>query len=275
MQNGATSNQSEQTHFYVFHEGVQGGPFSLPEIADRVRTSLLDLNDYLYDERAADWIFLAVHAGLSPLIADIKAETPVAVKPLIIDGAPNEWFALKGELRFGPFAYAELIRLLQEKSLHDSDYVWHSGLKDWQIISDLPEFSADAIRKIRQSGDAKLDDVFFRRRHARIPHDCSVLLHNNRKVYRGQGLEISAGGAGLLLETPSIDIGLQVFLHFKPAADLPPFNAVCEITSRRAINAADVTAPTHYGVKFVKIEPKTTKAIEALAARHAATGKAA
>lgn len=261
-----TPKSSIQTLFYVHHQGEQSGPLSLSEIAARVRSHALDLNDYIYDERASDWLVLVAHPELSELVKDVK---PVAnVSPSApIEGHPNEWFALKGNLRFGPFAYTELIRLLQEKSMHDSDFVWHSGLKEWKKIADLSDFTPEAIHRLRELGQPKLDEVFFRRRHARVQHDGSILMHNNQKVFRGKSLEISAGGAGIVLETAALEVGHQVFLHFKPASELPPFNAVCEVVSRRPINSADALAPIHYGVKFLKIESTLTDAIETLAAR--------
>jgi hypothetical protein len=227
------------------------------------------MNDYLYDEASSDWSLLVAYPPLSEMIKDVQNSAPSQHKQTDIQtGTPGEWFALKGNLRFGPFAYNELVRLLQEKSMHDSDFVWHSALKDWQKVADLPEFSVEAIRNLREAGGAKLDEVFFRRRHARIEHDGSILMHNNQKVFRGRSLEISAGGAGIVLDTLTLEVGHQVFLHFKPAKDLPPFNAVCEVVSRRPVNSADILAPIHYGVKFLKIETKTTKAIEVLAIRH-------
>ncbi len=257
-----------QSLFYVFHQGVQSGPISLVEIAARIRAHTLELNDYLYDESASDWIFLAAHRELSELIKDVKLEVREHQKKVAAaSNAPDEWFALRGELRFGPFAYTELVRLLQEKTMHDSDYVWHTGLKEWKMVSDLPDFSPEAIRKLLSSGLVKSDQVFFRRRHGRVSHDCSILMHNNQKVFRGKGLEISAGGAGIVLENANLDVGHQVFLHFKPGSDLPAFNSLCEITSRRAVNASEVVSPVLYGVKFIKIESKTKNAIEALAAR--------
>jgi hypothetical protein len=269
----STETSQKQTLFYVYHQGEQKGPISLGEIATKVRKHELEMNDYLYDEASSDWTVLISYPALSDLIKDVKSVTPVhpAVAARVADGkTPDEWFALKGNLRFGPFAYTELIRLLQEKSMHDSDFVWHAGLKEWQKVSELSEFSSEAIRKLRDSGQTSLDDVFFRRRHARIQHGGSILMHNNQKVFRGKSLEISAGGAGIVLETVALDIGHQAFLHFKPASDLPPFNAVCEIVSRRSVDSVDSLARMHYGVKFLKVEMKTTKAIEALTAQQAA-----
>jgi hypothetical protein len=265
MQDSAR-NTSQQSLFYVYHQGEQKGPISLSEIASKLRARELEMNDYLYDEATSDWALLAAYPALSELIKDVQVAAPAQQKRAPeVAGEPNEWFALKGSLRFGPFAYTELIRLLQEKSLHDSDFVWHAGLKEWKKVAELPQFNSEAIRKLRESGLTGLDEVFFRRRHARMSHDGSILMHNNQKVFRGKSLEISAGGAGIVLETNTLEVGHQAFLHFKPAKDLPPFNAVCEVVSRRPVNSADVLAPMHYGVKFLKIESKTTKAIEALA----------
>lgn len=243
---------------------------SLKDIADRVRLKTLEMSDYLYDEGASDWTVLVAYPRLAELLKDVKTQTPEAAPPTLAastDGMPAEWFALKGNLRFGPFAYTEIVRLLQEKSMQDADFVWHAGLKEWKKVSELKEFSVDAIRKLREAGQLQLDEVFFRRRHARVKHDGSILMHNNQKVFRGKSLEISAGGAGIVLESASLDVGHQVFLHFKPASDLPPFNAVCEVVSRRPVSTSDALAPHHYGVKFLKIESKTTQAIEVLATR--------
>lgn len=267
-------SQNKTTHqslFYIYHQGEQKGPISLSEIAAKVRAHELQMNDYLYDEATSDWTVLVAYPALSELIKDVAAEPKVQPIEVKAEHTPDEWFALKGSLRFGPFAFTELVRLLQEKSMHDSDFVWHAGLKDWQKVSDLPDFKPEMIRKLRESGAASLDEVFFRRRHARLAHDGSIIMHNNQKVFRGRSLEISAGGAGIVLESETLEVGHQVFLHFKPAKDLPPFNAVCEVVSRRPTNAADKLAPMHYGVKFLKIENKTTKAIEALAARQSKT----
>jgi len=264
----SSQNTTQQSLFYVYHQGEQKGPISLGEIASKIRSRELEMNDYLYDEASSDWALLAAYPALSDLIKDVQVAAPAQQKEEpVVAGEPSEWFALKGNLRFGPFAFTELIRLLQEKSMHDSDFVWHAGLKEWKKVADLPQFTAEAIRSLKESGQTGLDEVFFRRRHARMSHDGSILMHNNQKVFRGKSLEISAGGAGVVLETNTLEVGHQVFLHFKPAKDLPPFNAVCEVVSRRPVNSADALAPLHYGVKFLKIESKTTKAIEALAAR--------
>jgi hypothetical protein len=57
-------------------------------------------------------------------------------------------------------------------------------------------------------------------------------------------MEISAGGASFKVPNVSFDLDSQVYLHFKPGGDVPPFNAVCRIVSR----TGDL-----YGVSFQNI----------------------
>lgn len=260
----------DQTQFYVYHAGEQVGPYSLEEITSKIQSKELDMSDYIYDEGTKDWTILVGFEPLQASMSSVKATEPTPKKSEEATKPADEWYALKGDLRFGPFAYTEIVRLLQDKSMQEADYVWHSGMDDWKKILDIPEFSADAIKKLRESGIPLVNEVFFRRRHARVDHESSILMHNNQKVFRGKGIEISAGGAGLLLEqreSKYLDVGHQLFLHFKPDVGLPPFNAVCEVVSRRPVNSADPTAATHFGVKFLKVDAKATAAIETFAAQ--------
>lgn len=165
-----------------------------------------------------------------------------------------EWFVLKGDHRFGPFSYAEVVRMLQSKSVFEFDYVWHNGLPTWQRISDLQNFSPEVMRALIQSGLPGLNEVFFRRRHARIPHGGSLLVHNNKSVCRAKSLEISASGAGLVIGESRFEVGEKLFLHFKPGAGVPPFHARGEIVSKRSVNSSDKNAPVQYGVRFTEVK---------------------
>jgi hypothetical protein len=250
-----------QTLFYVSHVGVQDGPFSIAEIVARVVDGKLDKSDYIYDEGAGDWLILMAHPELSSQLmhdplrkpAPSTLETP---KPL----SSEEWYILKKEMRYGPFAIQEILKLLQEKSVFDSDFVWRTGMKTWCMLSECADFSAENINKLRESG-TPINETYFRRRYARAAYDTSILVHDNKKVYKGQSVELSEGGAGIMLETPTLEVGHKLYLHFKPASELPSFNAVCEVVSRRMVNSSDKNAPVHYGVKFTSIERHYTHKI--------------
>ena len=83
------------------------------------------------------------------------------------------------------------------------------------------------------------------------------MVHDNKKVWKGQGFEISSGGAGIIMEHSMIVPGQVLYLHFKPADVVPPFNAVVEVVSKRFLKGVKHKDQTiHYGVKFTSIGEK-------------------
>ena len=279
--NGLAKSGEWQQQFYVSAAGEQQGPFSIEQIVERVKAKTLDASDYLFDETQQDWVMLMAHSRLSESLKALKpatppaAATPLASKATAFDKSRTgadvaEWFVLKGESKFGPFAYSELIKMLQDKSVFEFDYVWHLGLKAWERIATLAEFSPEKIRDFRTTTEGPINEVFFRRRHARAQHGASILVHDNRAVYKGRSIEVSAGGAGIVIENAILQPGEMLYLHFKPAGNTPPFNATCEIISKSYVNASDKSAPVRYGVKFTKIESQTQQILNEFALKTAA-----
>jgi c-di-GMP-binding flagellar brake protein YcgR len=110
-----------------------------------------------------------------------------------------------------------------------------------------------------------LNEIFFRRRHARASYGASLLLHDNKRVYKGQSLEVSAGGAGIIVENGSWKAGDKIYLHFKPGDDVPPFNAICEIVSKKSPSQHDKAMTYQYGVKFTSIASQTAETLNEFA----------
>ncbi len=127
----------------------------------------------------------------------------------------------------------------------------------WSPINELSEFSPERIRAIRDSGSLKVKDVFFRRRHKRVKFGASILLHNNKEVWRGSSIEISSGGAGLLLSTGDIEIGQKFFLHFQAGDGVPPFNSSVEVVSKKQDGDS-----YRYGVTFVNVSHLVQQSIK-------------
>ena len=183
------------------------------------------------------------------------------------------WFILRGDSKYGPYTYLELIRLLQEKRVYEYDFVWNDQLGSWKKISETSQFKPEYIRSVRENKDVAEREVFFRRRYARMRCGISILIHNNQKVWKGHSLEVGAGGAGMVLETDLLQVGQKIFLHFKAGDGVPPFNAECTVVRK------SVRSPNHvqYGVQFDKISQSVQKAIHQLsvAPSFQKTGKAA
>jgi hypothetical protein len=243
-------------HYYVAKNGQQEGPFSVDQISERLKSKDLLSTDYIYDNEISDWISLS---QFTPLVKVISENN---------NNDNESWYILKSENKYGPFSHLELVKMLQDKSLFDFDFVWKSSMSSWQQVSELNEFSSESIRKLMSISEDIKSEIFFRRRHLRVQYGASIIAHNNIKVWRGNSLEVSAGGAGIFMENEDLTAGDTIFLHFKPGDGVPSFNAVCEIVSKKPYT--DTTLGPQYGVKFNKIQYGIKNAIKDFANKKAA-----
>lgn len=269
--------------FHVARGDTCIGCYAVTDILSRVERGELDPFDHVYDEAQKDWIAIILHPTFAahetfwkkyqnanvakPVAREIGKSRPA---PELQDGK-EAWFVLKGDHRFGPFEYLELVRLTQEKSLNDWDYVWTKRLPKWTRLSSLTEFQPEMIGHLRESLSQELggavNEVFFRRRFARAAFEGSILVHNNQKLYRGRSIEMSAGGLSLVLNEGDIVMGDTLHLHVKPSRETPAFNSACEVMARRVLNAGDANSPVVYGLKFIGLEERVKTEIDGWATR--------
>lgn len=275
--------------FYLSKNGVQVGPWTTADILKKIEAQQLSWTDYLFDQVSSEWVLLMDHQNFSHAFRhflgadssqradqipayELAAQTStfqssissIQARPQI---ASEEWFVLKDSNKHGPFRFLELVKMLQEKALFEYDFVWNSGLATWRPVAEVKEFEAEKIRSLRESSEKEVQDIFYRRRYARVSYGASLLVHNSKKVWKGRGLELSSGGAGIVVENSDFNPGQSLFLHFKAGDGVPPFNALCEVVSKHFGDKK--SNDVRYGVKFVNISQNVQRAI------HLHTGKAA
>jgi hypothetical protein len=161
-----------------------------------------------------------------------------------------EWFVLKGENKFGPFSYTDVVKMLQQKVVFPFDFIWHAGLEGWKRVAELNDFTEENIRQLFETKGAKKKEIFAERKHARKKFDGKVIVHDNMTLWKGEGFEISKGGVGVTMKNALVVPGQQVFVHFKGEGQFPAFNAVCEVVSKKFVN--DDT-PIQYGLRFLSL----------------------
>jgi hypothetical protein len=164
------------------------------------------------------------------------------------------WFLNKHDLDYGPFSKLEVIQMLQEKVILPQDLIKSANDKaEWQVLANVPEFRTEKIRSLQKILPTESTGVFFKRQHARKQYDCSLIIHNHKSVYSGESVEISAGGAGLVLNSAQIQTGQVLLIHFQPGGGVPPFNAVCKVVSKLPSKDQYDDTFTKYGVTFTSI----------------------
>lgn len=262
--------------YLVSRQGVAQGPFTIEEIVQKVRGKELELFDYIYDEAKSDWVLMMEYAPIAEQLKSSKppAPRPVAPNPTVDETQPiskiqtvtttvttvsksgksdahaiDEWFVLKGENRFGPFAYGDVIKMMQQKVVFPFDYVWHAGLANWTRVAQIEEFNSESIRALFNK-PGKNKGVFSERQHKRQPYEGKVFVHDNLTLWKGTAFEISRGGVGISMNNSVVVPGQNVTVHFKQHGDWPAFNAVCEVVSKKFVND---DSPVQYGLRFLSM----------------------
>lgn len=261
--------------YSVSRQGETQGPFAIEEIVAKVRAKELELFDYVFDEQRNDWVLLMEFPLLADKLKSSKpprpgapVETPArssdsevqtvtatvttihkAGKSADAHGI-NEWYVLKGENRFGPFSYNDVVRMMQQKVVFPFDYVWHTGMANWQRMVEFEEFKPETIRALFQKAPKSAKEVFSERKFKRKPFDGEVIVHDNMSVWRAQAVEISRGGVGVSMKNTVVVPGQNVIVHFRQHGDLPAFNAVCEVVSKKFVSD---DSPVQYGLRFLNL----------------------
>lgn len=255
--------------YYLSNNGTHIGPFNQETVLKKIETQEHQWTDYIYDESMGEWLMLLEHPEFSQKMSTKHPAHPSVATPEPKNGLKDkEWYILKEGNNYGPFCRLELIQMLQEKALFEYDYIWHAQFSAWQRIAEVKDFAPEAIRTMKESKDSDLGEVFFRRRHVRASYGASLIVHNNKAVFRGQAFEISAGGAGVLIPSPGLQPGQSLFLHFQPGDGVPPFNAVCQIVSKQYVrDIATGNEPVKYGVKFTTLSQSARESIKNFTAK--------
>lgn len=246
--------------YYLSKNGNHSGPYGSDEVLRKLESREFNWLDCAYDDDKEDWVALMNHSEFKHKF-EAGFASPV-IKPDIKDihsvGNPlrnKEWFIFKAPDKYQVYSYLEIIQMLQEKTLLRHDYVWHQNFSSWKYLSEVPEFAAEKIRDLKDSTNSEIADIFYIRKHKRVKYDCSLIIHNNKSVFKGSTLEISAGGAGVKIDTQLLQPGQTIFLHFQSGEEgVPPFNAICSIVSKQFVKAPQGDGVhIKYGLQFTSI----------------------
>lgn len=170
----------------------------------------------------------------------------------------SQWYIMKGQEKYGPFNYVELIQMRQEKKLFEFDYIWAPGLKGWTTLSEVPLFKAPVVQQFIQSNEQLYQNNICRRRNKRIEKRLRVFVHNKNQVWRGSTVTLSVGGASLVMENSLLIPGDHITLHFT-CLESPEksFNVDAEIIGKK-FSPEVVRANTlvNYCVRFFEVPTK-------------------
>lgn len=168
----------------------------------------------------------------------------------------EQWYILRGEMKYGPYDYRSLITMIQNSELFDYNYVWAPHLENWTLVSDLQEFSKDRLCRLIETRDHVAEGAFKDRKFPRIDLVTPIYAHNDHDFFDGQTLSVSENGALVLLNDPLLLPGQKVLLHFRTSEVNPKsFNVLCEIIRKNySKQRLNVKSGLHYAVRFLQVQ---------------------
>lgn len=186
----------------------------------------------------------------------------------------SSWYILKDNRKIGPLGYFEVVRMIQDNKIHSFDFIRKSSDKTWSQVADISEFQQHSIKSLDEP-EMKFDTpLYSRRRYERHELKAKVFLNHQNLSLWAQANEIGLGGLGIDTVYALLDVGHSLQIHLKHE-ESNSMNALVKVVSKRSWkNPLDNTYRFRYGLKFLKVDPKSqvvlNRIIESFKARAAA-----
>lgn len=243
-----------QRQYLISKSGNQIGPMKMEEVLLKLSVQHFNWLDCVYSEVEKEWVALRFHPDFQ-----LKYKEGFGRPKIQPDfsklHSEKEWALYAGDKNIQIYSYQEMLQLIQGKSVFNHDFLWGRGFDDWKCMVDVDVFRPEQIKKMLAAKNPMVLQALQRREHVRTKFESKLIVHNNKTVFKGSSLEISAGGAGVLIETQQLQPGQSVFLHLQSnKKEIPPFNAIGNIVSKQFCSSkADARYEVRYGIKFTNI----------------------
>lgn len=265
----------DPNQFFLAKDDDQFGPLGLEQVMQCLRRGEFSVTDFIYNEKLDRWVHLFEFAPVReqlgerrPVDAPRALKVPVmqAVSAIVSDSqeevrgaiedsnSVREWYVRKGMVQHGPMTYVELVKSLQEKIVYEFDFVRREGMRDWVRIAQHEMFTSENIKQMSHSRDERQQRAFIKRQRPRTAYKAEVLVHDERQVWLGQAVEVSSGGAGLVVQNAMLNPGDVINLHFAAVEGVPSFSVVSEVVGKKFSEfVGKPNSPVFYAIRHLKI----------------------
>ena len=225
--------------WYYVQKGNRHGPVALEVIQQMISNSDLTPADYVWKKGFENWKKIKeveeLEESSAPIPAPAPFKAPEAPKP-----APAADAALGPKIQYkevslsnlspeersiyvrigndrglppsdyGPFNLGQLKQLFKESRINGKTLLFVTGMKEWKVLGDLPEY-----QDIFNEAPPVIQDA-DRRAAVRKPFVARLLVQNNKKVFEGICRDISVGGMQILTEDFKGQSGDRISINVHP-----------------------------------------------------------
>lgn len=211
-------------NWYYVQKGNRHGPVGIDVIESMITKQELKSDDFVWKKGFENWKKIkevpeleVKEAPAAPAFPPEMAKLPVKEIKLS-ELTPDERviFIRIGADRggvatdYGPFSIKQLKQLFKENRINGKTLVFVSGMKEWKLLADLPDYQQvfEELPPIIQEADRRLA--------IRKPFIARLFVQNNKSLFEGICRDISIGGMQVLLDNFKGNSGDKISINVHP-----------------------------------------------------------
>jgi hypothetical protein len=214
-------------NWYYVQKGNRHGPVAIEVIESMISKQELKTEDYVWKKGFENWKKIKDVNELNvkesaPVITEAPVPPQVVTQPekelsfkdfgfeerVIFIRIGND----RGEAPtdYGPFSVKQLKALFKENRINGKTLVFTSGMRDWKLLADLPEYQTvfEELPPVIKDSD--------RRVAARKPFIARLFIQNNKALFEGICRDISVGGMQVLIDNFNGHAGDKITINVHP-----------------------------------------------------------
>ncbi len=221
-------------NWYYVQMGNRQGPVAIEVLVEMISRSELKFEDFVWKKGFENWkkVKECDELQATPAQAPVAVAAapkfkapapPVEVKTQYIEISlkslnPDERlvFVRIGDDRggatadYGPFSVKQIKQLFKENRINGKTFVFMTGMKEWKILADYPEY-----QEIFEELPPTIKEA-DKRTNVRKPFVARLLVHNNKNVFSGICRDISIGGMQVLVDNYQGTAGEKISINVHP-----------------------------------------------------------
>lgn len=138
---------SDEENWYYVQSGESQGPYTKQEFIQLIALGKITPMTYVWTKGMTEWTFLKntplyapadfQNPQVVPSFDEISsADEPVHEAESVGETASAEWYYVKANKTYGPFAQSVMACNIEQGLLDSSSYVWKEGFSDWKHLRD-------------------------------------------------------------------------------------------------------------------------------------------